>query len=64
MDNANSKAINIGSDEYWGEWWKCPKCNCDYITRRARNFCPWCGEDLRIDKSIEPTIPFTGDEYD
>ena len=55
---AEYKAAKIEKDEYYGWWYQCPKCKCDLITQTARNFCPWCGEDLREDKTILPEIPF------
>jgi hypothetical protein len=40
------KLKNIGKDELYCEWFRCPKCDGTDITEDS-NFCPNCGLDLK-----------------
>ena len=40
-----SELNNIGRDETWEEWYSCPICKDDCITRRAK-YCSECGVKL------------------
>jgi predicted RNA-binding Zn-ribbon protein involved in translation (DUF1610 family) len=41
-----SEAQNMWVDELYTEWYRCPQCKDDMITR-ASNFCPKCGVKLQ-----------------
>jgi hypothetical protein len=41
-----SEAQNIGEDELYTNWYRCPQCKDDMITRGS-NFCPKCGVKLQ-----------------
>lgn len=36
---------NLGEDELWCYWFRCPKCK-DENVRKYLRFCPNCGFDL------------------
>lgn len=47
--------MSEGEDEYWVEWFCCPNCDDDYITRRF-NYCPNCGVGLRHVETVAPDV--------
>lgn len=46
MSRTISPKDSVGEDEWWCEWFRCPKCRVTYITRFFA-FCPNCGVELR-----------------
>jgi hypothetical protein len=46
-----SEAQNIGEDELYTNWYRCPQCKDDMITPRS-NFCPKCGVKLQWEEGV------------
>ena len=42
---------NLGQDEYWCFWFKCPDCECRNVMEEA-NYCQDCGIKLRWSKNV------------
>ena len=42
---------NIGKDEAWCDWYRCPKCNESNIAR-VFSFCPDCGVELQWEGGV------------
>jgi hypothetical protein len=43
---AIGEAQNTGKDEWWCDWYRCPKCDKAHIARWFR-YCPDCGVQLQ-----------------
>ena len=48
---AISEAQNIGVDELYTDWYRCPQCKDDMIPRGS-NFCPKCGVKLQWEGGV------------
>lgn len=42
----------LGKDEWWCDWFECPKCKVHSIANRFK-FCPICGVKLMWSKEVK-----------
>jgi len=46
MDIKIGKKDDIGKDEWWCNWYKCPNCGENNIAR-CFDYCPNCGRKIK-----------------
>ncbi len=51
---ADSHTMRIGYDEWYCQWYRCPKCEEGHIARSFR-YCPDCGVQLQWQKHQPPS---------